>query len=93
MRVPEQCDESVGVYTYYNCFLLVRMNSLTHKKFGLEFCTSYAAINFMPNHPPRDKPPGHHSKGGKIPTPGTTIVYKNPPLGTKQGVKRPTSGT
>ena len=27
------------------------------------------------------------------PSPGTMIVYKNPPLGTEQGVKSPTPGT
>ena len=46
-----------------------------------------AAINFIRNHPP-----GHDSKGAKTFHRGTIIVYKNPPPGTKQGVKAPPPG-
>ena len=41
-----------------------------YKKNG-EFVTrNYAGINFIQNHPPRDKPPGHDSKGAKTLPPG-----------------------
>ena len=40
-----------------------------------------AGINFIQIHPPTGQ------------TPGTIIMYKNPPLGTELGVKSPTPGT
>ena len=48
----------------------------------------YAGINFIQNHPP-----GTRLERSKNSPPGTTIVHKNPPLGTKQGIKSPTLGT
>ena len=38
-------------------------------------------------------PPGTRLEEGKNPPLWAIIVYKNPPLGTEQGVKSPTPGT
>ena len=43
--------------------------------------------------PPPGTNLGTRLEGSKNLPPGTTIVYKIPPLGTKQGVKSPTPGT
>ena len=58
--------------------------------------SSNAGINFIQNNRPSplppEKDPGHNLKEAKT-LPQVIIVYKNPPLGTEQGVKSPTPGT
>ena len=68
------------------------INSLRHLNMFVKnlLLDVYAGINFIQNYPPWDKPPGHNLKGAKTLPPGTIIVYKNPPVGTEQGVKSPT---
>ena len=50
----------------------------------LELVLCFCQFHPEPSPPPRDKPPGHDSKGAK-PSPRTIIVY-NPPV-TKQSQK------
>ena len=52
-----------------------------------------AAINFIQNHLPRTNPWDITQRGQKTKFPGTIVVYKKPPLGTKQGVKSPIPAT
>ena len=52
----------------------------------------FSRYQFDPKPSPWDKSPGHDLKGAKTLPPGTIIVYKTPPLGTKQGVKGPSLG-
>ena len=42
---------------------------------------------------PTTQTPGTRLERSKNPPPGTIIVHKTPPLGTKQGVRSPTPGT
>ena len=48
---------------------------------------SLCRYQLHPKPSPWDKFPGHDLKGTKTLPLGTIILYKNPPLGTKQGVK------
>ena len=52
--------------------------------------TINAGINLIHNRHHPSLPPTTRREGSKNPSPGTIIVYKNPPLGTEKGVRNPT---
>ena len=49
---------------------------------------SYAGINFIHNHPPRDKPPGHDLKGAKT-LPRNNHCVQNPSPRERAGSQKP----
>ena len=51
-----------------------------------------AVINFIQNHPPWDKPPGHDWKGAKTLPPGQSLYTKTLPR-DKTGSQKPHPGT
>ena len=74
--LPGECRN-----TLYNSFVFSRLN------YGTEVYVN-AGTNFIQNHPPLGQSPSTQLEGSKNSPPGTIIVYKNPPLGTKQGIKK-----